>query len=72
MNRSNHILIELKSSSRTETDNIINVNGEGLREKKLFKRKEKCYECESTNYWQNKYPKQKDHGQNKTGKSASS
>jgi len=50
---------------------LLDVNGEGLGEKKPFKRKEKYYEYESTNYWQNKCPKQKNHGQNKTGKSAS-
>jgi len=43
-----------KSSSRTKADNAIGVDGEGPGRKRPFKRKRKCYECESTNHWQKK------------------
>jgi len=40
-----------KLSSRTEADNAISVDKEDPRGKRLFKRKEKCYECESIDHW---------------------
>ena len=48
------------------------IDGEGSGGKRLFKRKRKYYKCRSTDYWQKKCSKQKNHRQNETGKSTSS
>ena len=61
-----------KFSSKTEIDNAIGVDREGSEGKRPFKRKRKYYECRSTDHWQKKCSKQKNHRQNETGKSISS
>ena len=50
----------------------IDIDREGPGEKKLFKKKRKCYGYKSTDYWWKKYLKQKICGQNETSKSISS